>query len=136
MTSSNKSIVVGFVSELSKKAVYGVRGEKPLAVIAILKYLNENNITGKRMLELLAEPHAKVVRSIFIDLAREHSSIKEPDTSWDLIAGKRRELQDAIQQFREGDVNEAFSKLTPEEIESLLKSYVYYLTRNKRWSYS
>ena len=132
MTSSDKSIVAGFVSELSKKAEYEIRGEKPLAVIATLKYLHENNITGKRLLELLAEPHAKAIKSIFLDLAREHSSIKEPDTSWDLIAGKRRELQDAIQQFRAGDVNEAFSKLTPKEIESLLKSYVNYLTHNKR----
>jgi len=132
LTSSDKSIVAGFVSELSKKAEYEIRGEKPLAVIATLKYLHENNITGKRLLELLAEPHAKAIKSIFLDLAREHSSIKEPDTSWDLIAGKRRELQDAIQQFRAGDVNEAFSKLTPKEIESLLKSYVNYLTHNKR----
>lgn len=132
MTSSDKSIAAGFVSELSKKAEYGIRGEKPLAVIATLKYLHENNITGKRLLELLAEPHAKAIKSIFLDLAREHSSIKEPDTSWDLIAGKRRELQDAIQQFRAGDVNEVFSKLTPKEIESLLKSYVNCLTHNKR----
>jgi hypothetical protein len=132
LTSSDKSIAAGFVSELSKKAEYGIRGEKPLAVIATLKYLHENNITGKRLLELLAEPHAKAIKSIFLDLAREHSSIKEPDTSWDLIAGKRRELQDAIQQFRAGDVNEVFSKLTPKEIESLLKSYVNCLTHNKR----
>jgi len=132
LTSSNKSIAAGFVSELSKKAKYGIRGEKPLAVIATLKYLHENNITGKKLLELLAEPHAKVIRSIFLDLARAHSSIKEPDTSWNLIAGKRRELQDAIQRFRAGDVNDAFSKLTPEEIESLLNSYVNYLIRDKR----
>lgn len=132
MTSSDKSIVAGFISELSKKAEYGIRGEKPLAVVATLKYLQDNGITGKRLLELLAEPHVKAVRHIFIDLARECSLIKEPETSWDLIVGKRRELQDAIQQFRAGDVSEAFSKLTLEETQSLLKSYVNYLTRNKR----
>ena len=37
MTSSDKSIVVGFVSELSAKAGYGIGGEKPLAIIAVLK---------------------------------------------------------------------------------------------------
>lgn len=132
MTSSDKSIAAGFVSELSKKAEYGIRGEKPLAVIATLKYLHENNITGKRLLELLAEPHAKAIKSIFLDLAREHSSIQEPSTSWDLIAGKRGELRDIIQGFNAGAVNEAFSKLTPEEIESLLHSYLDYLTRNRR----
>jgi len=103
-----------------------------LAVIATLKYLHENNITGKRLLELLAEPHAKAIKSIFLDLAREHSSIQEPSTSWDLIAGKRGELRDIIQGFNAGAVNEAFSKLTPEEIESLLHSYLDYLTRNRR----
>jgi hypothetical protein len=132
LTSSNKSIVAGFILELAKKADYGVRGEKPLAIIAALKYLHENDVVGKKLLELLAEPHAKVVKSNFLDLAREHSSIKEPGTSWNLIAGKQRELQNAIQQFRAGDVNEAFAKLTPQETESLLKSYVNHLTRSKK----
>lgn len=132
MTSSDKSIVAGFVSELAQKAEYGIRGEKPLAIIASLKYLHENRIMGKRLLDLLAEPHANLIRSIFLNLAKEHSPIKEPTTSWDLITGNGREIQEAIQQFRAGDVNKAFSKLTPEETESLLKSYVNYLTRKKR----
>ena len=128
MTSSDKSIVAGFISELSRKAEYGIRGEKPLAVVATLKYLHENNVTGKTLLQLLREPHAKVIRSTFLDLAREHSPIKESATSWDLIAGRKRELQNSIRQSHFGDVNQAFSKLTPEETESLLKSYANYLT--------
>jgi hypothetical protein len=132
LTSSDKSIVAGFVSELSKKAEYGIRGEKPLAVIAALKYIQENNISGKKLLELLAEPHAKVIRSIFLDLTKEYSSIKEPNTSWEIIAGKKRELQEAVLQFHAGNVNEAFSKLKTEETESLLKSYLNYMTLKKR----
>ena len=129
MTSSDKSIVVGFFSELSKKADYGIKGEKPLAVIAALKYLSENKIGGKRLLDLLAAPHINPVKRIFIDLARTYSPINEPDTSWDLIAGKKGELRDTILEFRAGDVNEAFSKLTPKEVEELLRSYINYLTR-------
>ena len=131
---SDKSIVASFVSELSKKAKYGLRGEKPLAVVAVLKYLHENNINGKKLLELLAEPYAKAIRRTFLDLAREFSPITEPTTSWDIIAGRRSELQDAVQQFRAGDVNAAFSNIAPEEIDSLLNSYNRYFfeTRNQR----
>lgn len=131
MTSFDKSIVVGFVSDLSKKAKYGIKGEKPLAVIAALKYIQENKFLGKRLSELLAEPHCKFVRRIFLDLAKTYSPIVEPDTSWDLIAEKKGELKDAIQQFRGGNVDEAFSKLATEEIESLLRGYITYLTPQK-----
>jgi hypothetical protein len=132
LTSSDKSIVAGFLSELSKRAEYGIRGEKPLAMIAALKYLHENNITGKSLLGLLSAPHARKIRTIFLDLAKLHSSIEEPSTSWDIITGKQGELQDAILQFHAGNVNEAFSKLTPEETESLLKSYMNYLFSKER----
>jgi len=132
LTSSDKSILAGFISELAKKAEYGVRGEKPLAMISTLKYVYENNIKGKKLLELLVEPHVKDIGGIFRDLAKTCSPIEEPDTSWDIITGKQRELQDAVLQFRAGNVNEAFSKLTPEETESLLKSYLNYLSHTKR----
>jgi len=132
LPSFDKSIVAGFVSELSKKAKYGIRGEKPLAVIAALKYLNEKNLTGKRLLELFAEPHAKDTRRHFLYLAEKYGRIAHPATSWEIIAGKQRELQDAIQQFRAGDVDEALSKLTGEEINSLVRSYCDYLARTRR----
>ncbi len=132
MTSFDKSIVEGFVSELSKRAKYGIRGEKPLAVIAPLKYLRENNISGKKLLELLAEPHAEVIRRIFLDLTRDFSSIREPGTSWNKITGKERELQSSVLQFQAGNLDEAFSKLASEETDSLLGSYLNYLTLNKK----
>lgn len=132
MTSSAKSIVIGFVSELSAKAKYGIKGEKPLGIIAVLKYKHESKILGGTLLQLLSEPHAKFVKRAFLSLAEMHSSIVEPQTSWDLIAGRSGELQSSIMQFGAGDVNKAFSNLTPEETESLLNSYIRYLSKEKR----
>lgn len=119
---SAKSTVVDFIIELSMKAKLGIRGEKPLAVIAALKHLSETETKGISLLALFDGPRAKSIRSIFLDLADQYSVIKEPSSSWDTIAGKNRELQDAILQF--GTVDEAFSKLTFEEIEVLLESYM------------
>ena len=132
LTSSDKSIIVGFVSQLSTSADYGIRGEKPLAIISVLKYKHESKVLGGTLLELLSEPHAKSVRSIFLDLAERYSPIAEPQTSWDLIAGRSGELQSSIMQFRAGDVNRAFSNLTAEETELLLNSYIKHLAKEKR----
>ena len=132
MTSSDKSIIVGFVSQLSTSADYGIRGEKPLAIIAVLKYKHESKMLDGTLLELLSEPHAKFVKRAFLSLAETYSSIVEPQISWDLIAGRSGELQSSIMQFRAGDVNKAFSNLTPEETESLLNSYISYLSKEKR----
>jgi len=120
--SSAKSIVVDFVFELCQRAKYGLRGEKPLALIAALKYLYENKIVGKPLLVIFDDPDANKARKIFIDLAKRHGRISEPSNSWNVITGKNRELQNAIQQF--GNVDQAFSKLTFEEIELLLKNYM------------
>jgi hypothetical protein len=122
--SSARSTVAGFIIELSQKAGYGIRGEKPLAIIAALKYLHDYKIIGKGLLELLEEPHSKTIRSIFITLAKQCKKITDPSSSWNVITGKNRELQNAICKFRDGDVNKAFSQLKPEEIERLLTSYI------------
>lgn len=131
-TTSARSTVAGFIIELSRKAGYGIRGEKPLAVIAALKYLHDYRIVGKGLLELLEPPHSRIIRSIFMNLAKQSEKITEPSSSWSVITGKGRELQNAICDFRNGDVNKAFSNLTAEETESLLNSYLGYIFKEKR----
>jgi hypothetical protein len=123
-TSSARSTVAGFIVELAQRAKYGIGGEKPLAVIAALKYLRDNRTVGKELLELLEEPHSRTIRSIFFSLAKHCGKVTDPSSSWGVITGKNRELQNAVYQFRAGDVNKAFSQLKPEEIENLLKSYL------------
>lgn len=115
---SAKFTVADFLQKLCQKAYYGIEGEKPIAVIAALKYLYEKKLTGKRLLELLDESQ---VKEIFKDLAYRYSRISNPSTSWDVITGKNKELQNAI--MKSANVDEAFSKLTLEEIKSLLDIY-------------
>jgi len=131
--SSAKTIVAEFIQKLIGRAYYGIKGEKPIAVIAALKYLHENKIVGKRLLVLFDGPDAENIRRIFVDLAKRYSSISEPSTSWNTITGKNRELQNAIQQF--SNVNEAFSKLTQEEIGSLLEGYIRRLEKTAKPSH-
>lgn len=119
------SIVASFVSELIDRASYGIKGEKPLAIIAALKYLHDNEISGVELLDLIEGwDHSDDVRSVFITLAENSKKITSPSGSWSVITGSQKELQNAIRLFGPGDVNKAFSQLKPEEIESLLNSYM------------
>jgi hypothetical protein len=126
LSSNNKSIVQGFLSELAERAKFGIQGEKPIAILAILKYIHENHVTGKTLFELLSEPHLFKIRTTYIDLAKCYSSnkISNPISSWSVITGKSRDLQHAIVGSKTGNVNLAMSKLSSDEIESLLVNYL------------
>jgi len=108
-----------FMSELINRASYGLKGEKPIAVIAALKYLDENKLLGKRLSELFP-PHTNELRPYFIDLAKRYSSLSNPSSSWSVIVAG--EIQNSIRTF--DDVDKAFSELTEEEIKLLLAGYV------------
>lgn len=127
-----KSAVADFMQKLCQRARHGIQGEKPIAIIASLKYIYENpQLVGKRLLELFDEPkHESQVREIFIDLAKQHSRISEPATSWNVITGKSRELQNAI--MKSANVNEAFSELTLEEMKRLLEIYIQKLEKTMK----
>ena len=123
--SSAKITIASFIIELSARAGYGLRGEKPLAIIAALKYLHDNKIFGVKLLDLIESgKHYDCVRSVFIAYAKKTGKIESPSGSWDVITGSNKELQNAIKQFRDGDVNKAFANLKPEEIEYLLNIYL------------
>ena len=121
-----KATVAEFVSELMRRAKYGIRGEKPLAIIAALKYLDEKQLIGQRLLELFP-PHTHKVRSYFIDLADRYSRLDDPSNSWSVVVSG--EIQNSIRGF--GNVDEAFRRLTAEEIRSLLERYIRNLRRIK-----
>lgn len=121
--SAAKLTVAEFMIELSRRARYGIRGEKPIALIAALQYVYRNRRIAKRLVELFNDPqHSLHVRKTFIDLANQFGRISEPSTSWNVITGKNREIQKAITQFP--DVDMAFSKLTLEEVKSLSETFV------------
>ena len=102
---SSKFIALDFIKKLSERALYGITGEKPLAIIAVLKYLSDNNIIGKTLLDLINNPqHAKEIKESFIDIAKKYSELNDPVTSWSVITGTEEELQNAIKNF--SNVNE------------------------------
>lgn len=110
-------IVSMFFDELSGKARYGVRGEKPLAVLAVLQYLYDTKQMGVKFLHLLDYPYYEKVRKTFLKLAEEYGSISEPASSWGVITGSGMELQNAIRD--NGKVNQAIADLSQKEIETL-----------------
>jgi len=113
-----KTTVAEFMSELIRRAKYGIRGEKPIAIIAALKYLDENKLIGQRLFALFP-PHTRKVRPYFIDLADRYSRLNDPSNSWNVIVDG--EIQNSIKGF--GNVDEAFCRLAEEEIGSLLEGY-------------
>jgi hypothetical protein len=118
-----------FQSYLTLRAKNGLRGEKPLALIAVLAYLHNNHIFGITFLKLLEQPHLSQIRTLFIELATEYAEgiIKNPSGSWSVITGSSKELQNAILKYKEGIVNSALSNLSLEEISIILKKTYSYL---------
>jgi hypothetical protein len=116
--------VRGFIEMLSSQARFGLRGEKPLAVIAALKYLCESSQTGIGLLALIEnETYSRAIRNRFIALANMYGRIPNPENSWVVITGGDRfELQTAIESSP--DLDKSVSSLTLEQICSLSSGFV------------
>lgn len=122
--SSAMIIVEDFINELIKKAWYGIKSEKPLATIAAIKFLHDNEMFHIELIELIEGKYSNNVRRNFINLAKKSKKINDPNNSWSEITRSNNKLQNSINQFRYGDVNKAFCELTKKEIKSLLNSYL------------
>ena len=109
---------------LSSQARFGLRGEKPLAVIAALKYLCESSQTGIGLLALLEnETYSRAVRNRFIALANMYGRISNPENSWVVITGGDRfELQTAVKSS--SDLDKSVSALTLEQTCLLSREFV------------
>lgn len=108
-----------FVEMLSSQARFGLRGDKPLAVIAALKYLCESTQTGIGLLAMMEnETHSRAIRNRFIALANIYGRIPNPEYSWSVITGGDRfELQTAVKSSP--DLDKSISSLTLEQACSL-----------------
>ena len=126
-SSSSFHIVTDFIDELIERAQYGIQGEKPIALVAILKYLNDYELSGINLLELLENPHKDRVKRIFMMLADRYSKLVSSNSSWSVITGTTRELQYAMQY--NGLVNNAIATLTSSELEKMLSNYQHKLNR-------
>jgi len=119
------NIVIDFFDDLRSRAKLGEKGEKPLAVLAVIKYLMDTKQIGIRFLDLLDFPYYEKVRKTFIELAEKYGALSNPSSSWGVITGTNRELQNAI--LDNGMVNQALYAFSPSEIETtyslLLRKY-------------
>jgi len=113
-----------FIEMLSSQARFGPRGEKPLAVIATLKYLCESSQTGIGLLALMEnETYSRAIRNRFIALANLYGRTSNPENSWSVITGGERfELQTAVK--GSPDLDKSLSSLTLEQICSLSRELV------------
>lgn len=113
-----------FIEMLSSQARLGLRGEKPLAVVAALKYLCESTQTGIGLLTLLEnETYSRAVRTRFIALANMYGRLSNPEGSWTLITGGERfELQTDVK--NSPDMDKSVSALTLEQMCSLSSEFV------------
>lgn len=113
-------IVTSFFDELCNRAIYGVQGEKPVLMIAILQYAHTYEVIGKNLLELLEEPHLARIKMNFIGLAKKYSLLNNPYQSWNQIIGKN-EIQ---KQLDNKYANEAFAKLNIFQINKLYETFL------------
>ena len=113
-----------FIEMLSSQARFGIRGEKPLAVIAALKYLCESTQTGIGLSALLEnETHSRAIRNRFIALVNIYGRTSNPEHSWSAITGGDRfELQTAVRSSP--DLDKSVSTLTLEQMCSLSGEFV------------
>lgn len=114
-STATQEIIVDFFNELSNRAKHGVKGEKPLAVLATLRYLIDTRQIGIKYLELLDYPYYEKLRRVFIQTAEKYGELDDPSNSWGVITGVEMEFQNAIKE--NGRVNQAIAGLITSELE-------------------
>ena len=116
-SSATQKIIVDFFDDLSKRDKIGVKGEKPLAVLAVLRYLIDTKQIGIKFLELLDYPYYEKYRKTFISEAERYGNLADASASWSVITGVNMELQEEIEV--NGRVNQAVAGLITAEIEAV-----------------
>ena len=113
-----------FIEMLSAQERFGLRGEKPLAVVAALKYLCESTQTAIGLSTLIENgTHSRAVRSRFIALANLYGRTPNPESAWSaMTGGDRFELQTAVSSSP--DVDKSVASLTIEQVCSLSNELV------------
>jgi len=119
-----------FIEMLSSQERFGLRGERPIAVIAALRYLCESVQTGIGLLELMEiGTHSRAVRSRFVALGNMYGRISNPENSWSIMTGGDRfGLRTAVN--GSPDLDKSMSSLTLEQLCSLSTEFVQNLAKH------
>ncbi|MFW9907512.1 MAG: hypothetical protein ACFFEF_02975 [Candidatus Thorarchaeota archaeon] len=129
----SKELVSGFYEFLVKESEKkGARGEKPIFLMATLKYLIQNNLYGLSLNEMMYIQHLRLIKGQFIRLASHR--MREPESSWRRLTNPNTfEMKNQVQRYisKYGDVSGAFSKLKPGEAQQLLNGFMLRLSAKK-----
>lgn len=115
-----------FIDKLARQAHLGLFGEKPLAIIAAIKFINSGFIEGRpvhnaSLTELLKNTiTANAIKSKFMDLNKK-GKLKAPDWSWSNIVSSKAELVYVLKEHK--SVDESFRNLTNDETSFILQKY-------------
>ncbi|MHA2423504.1 MAG: hypothetical protein ACXAEF_01880 [Candidatus Thorarchaeota archaeon] len=98
--------------------------EKPLFLMAALKYVLKNNLHGISFNEILYKSHTRHIRELFLRCAR--SRINSPEATWRTMTNPRNpEMQKQTREYiaSHGDVSAAFSELKPFRMRNLIDAF-------------
>ena len=115
-----------FIDKLAQRAHLDLFGEKPLAVIAAVKFINSGFIEGRpvhnaSLTELLTSTiTSNAIKSKYMALNKK-GKLKAPDWSWSNIVSSKRELLEVLKENK--SVDEAFRNLTYDETSFILEKY-------------
>lgn len=116
-------LINNFLQSLVLRARLGLHGEKPLAVLATLRYLSSVGSQRLKLSELLDNPtHSSRIKRLFLDLASQYGEISNPSNSWSVITGRARELQRAAESNSLTD--QAFSSIGQDEAKALYEQWL------------
>ena len=123
----SEKVIIDFHKFLSDRADYGAAGEKPIFLMAALRYILTKDVLRVSLTDLLHPKHRLRMKSHFLYFAGVGGRLKAPKRSWTMVAGKENlEIKSAISEYVSGiaDVSEAFAKLRKGNAENLLARFL------------
>ena len=123
----HKGIIIKFHKSLSERAEYGAAGEKPIFLMAVLRYMLAKDVFKVSLIDLLHPQHRLKMKSHFLYLAGLGGKLKAPERSWTMVAGREHlEIKTAIDDFisKVEDVSHSFARLNKKNAEELLARFM------------
>ncbi len=102
-----------------------VEYEKPIFMMAALKYILKNNLHGITPSELLYQEHTRGIRDFFLRVGRK--KLKAPESSWRRIMNPRNpEMKSMFERYatRRTEFDQSFAELKPYRVQQLINDFM------------
>lgn len=99
--------------------------EKPIFMMAVLKYILKNNLQGITLDELLYQEHIRGIRDFYLRVGRK--KLRAPETSWRRIMNPRNpEMKRMFERYasHRSNFDQAFAELKPYRVKQLLDDFM------------